>query len=223
MQLDDSTFHVCGFMPWIGPRYRDGGFDGLRVLILGESHYRWGLEADRVRYATRVVMQGEVTGTDQHRFHDRVMRVMHGSNGRIPQEEVVRFWNGVAFYNYVQEFVGDHPRDRPSPMQWEQAATVLPTVLAALRPQFVLACGRELYEHLKTVPDLTSAPEFGADNYTRSREISVGSGERGVVGLIHHPASIGFSARKWAPRAAEYLARARLLSRISNSTGTSSA
>ena len=204
-------------MPWIGPRYQDGGFDGLRVLILGESHYSWNLEAARVRYATRIVVHGDLSGTDRHRFHDRVVRVMRGSRGRIPHEDAVRFWNGVAFYNYVQEFVGDHPRNRPSPAQWEHAATVLPSVLKALRPHFVLACGRQLYEHLKTVPDLSSAPKFGSDNYTRSREIAIGSGDRGVVGLIYHPASIGFSARKWAPRAKEYLARAQGLSGMDGS------
>jgi hypothetical protein len=34
MQIDDSAFDACGFMPWIGPDYQNGGFDGLRVLIL---------------------------------------------------------------------------------------------------------------------------------------------------------------------------------------------
>jgi hypothetical protein len=38
-------------MPWIGPDYQNGGFDGLRVLVLGESHYSWDLEPDEVRYA----------------------------------------------------------------------------------------------------------------------------------------------------------------------------
>lgn len=221
MQIDDSVFDACGFMPWVGPRYQDGGFDGLRVLILGESHYSWGLEASRVRHATRIVVQGELSGTDRHRFHDRVVRVMRGSKGRIPHEDGVGFWNGVAFYNYVQEFVGEHPRDRPTTAQWEHAATVLPTVLAALRPHFVLACGRGLYEQLKTVPDLTSAPEFGSDNYTRSREIATGPGERGIVGLIYHPASVGFSARKWAPRVQEYLARVRRSGPADNGSTTS--
>ena len=218
MQIDDSAFDACGFMPWIGPDYQNGGFHGLRVLILGESHYSWDLEPDQVRYATRRVVQDELSGAFRHRFHARVLRVMRGSRGRLPGEEISRFWNGVAFYNYVQEFVGNSPRDRPSPAQWEHAATVLPTVLAALRPHFVLACGRGLYEHLKLVPDLTSAPEFGADDYTRSREIATGSGERGVVGLIYHPASVGFSARKWAPRAQQYLSRARRLSGVDSST-----
>ena len=27
------------FEPWIGTQYRTTGLDGLRVLVLGESHY----------------------------------------------------------------------------------------------------------------------------------------------------------------------------------------
>ena len=136
-------------------------------------------------------------------------KVLLGAKAAASRDDVVGFWESVAFYNYVQEFVGDHPRDRPTSAQWEQAGKVLPTVLTTLRPHFVLACGRQLYEHLKTVPDLTSAPVFGADNLTRSREIALGTTEHGVVGLIYHPASRGFRAAAWVSRVNEYLARAR--------------
>lgn len=207
MQREDSTFDECHFLPWIGDRYDDGGLDGLRVLVLGESHYDWGLDPSKERQATRFVMASEISGSTYHEFFSRVGHTLFGRAMPQTRAELSVLWNRVAFYNYVQEYVGNGPQQRPSKEAWIRAESPLRVVLNALQPDFVLSCGRELYDHLKGIPGLTQAPEFGRDQSTRSREIACG--ERwAVIGLINHPASHGFSPAAWRPRVLEYLARA---------------
>ena len=206
--FDDSAFASCNFVPWIGADYEAASLRGLRILVLGESHYRWGLDPIQERDATRLVMEDEITGAHAHSFHSRVAKTVLGADSCTSREDQRRFWSGVAFYNYVQEFVGDRPGDRPSPAAWSTAAIALPCVLEALRPDFILACGRALYEHLKSVPNLTADPLYGADSLTRSRTIATGPNAHAIVGLVHHPASRGFSPAAWHPRVLSYLDRA---------------
>ncbi len=209
-KFSNDDFSDCHFYPWVGPQYTDGAIDGLRVLVLGESHYAFGLPVERERGLTRLVIQEELDGKRRHRFITGVMQALFGRDAVRDRARVVTMWNAMAFYNYVQEYVGDASRKRPSKAAWLRSAAPLRSVLSTLQPDFVLACGRALYEHLKLVDGLTDDGEFGkdGDKRTRSRLIDLGEGRRGVVGMIYHPSWSGFSAPEWRPRVREYLERA---------------
>jgi len=43
------------FDPWVGSKYRSSGFGGVRVLILGESHY--GIGTESATFTTDVVKE----------------------------------------------------------------------------------------------------------------------------------------------------------------------
>jgi hypothetical protein len=214
MQIDDSLFGACNFMPWIGPEYwNTGALDGLRVLVLGESHYRWKPPPPRDCDATRVVMEAEIAGTDPpHPCHARVVGAMLGVDDARARGEITRFWNAVAFYNYVQEYVGDRSGVRPTKAAWQSGEAALPIVLAALRPHFVLACGSDLYNHVAKIDGLTDSPEHGTDALTRSREIVTFYPERGIIGMMYHPAyQGGFATEQWRIRVLAYIGRAHAL------------
>jgi hypothetical protein len=211
MSLADAQFSRCQFLPWVGPRYEVGVLGGLRVLILGESHYSPNPEPDRTREVTRAVVSEELDGTYRHRFLARVGRAVLGRGAPDIRHQLAALWNGVAFYNYVQEYVGTRPKDRPTPGMWKSAEPAFSDVLTALRPDLVIACGRQLYDHVKSMPGLTEAPRFGADQYTHSRELLVSDTHRGILGCVYHPASYGFSSAKWHARVSEYVVRAHLL------------
>jgi|GEM_PF-1247916 len=207
----DDAFAACHFLPWVGSAYAGGVIDGLRVLVLGESQYSFGLPAGREPESTRLVVQEEIAGRCRHRFISGVTTALFDRGAVDDRARFATLWNAMAFYNYVQEYVGDRPRERPSDAAWQRAAVPFRTVLAALQPDFVLACGRSLYERLKQVHGLTQYGEYGTDGdqRTRSRLVDLGCGHPGVLGMIYHPASFGFRAVEWQPRIREYLARAR--------------
>ena len=207
---DDDVLAECHFLPWIGLGYENGVINGLRVLVLGESHYSFGLPPDQERGLTRLVIREELEGKMRHRFISGVTKALIDRGAVDDRARFTTLWNAMAFYNYVQEYAGDGPRKRPSDAAWQRAAAPFRSVLSALKPHFILACGRTLYERLKQVEGLTSDGEYGKDDdhRTRSRLIDTGAGRTGVLGMIYHPASFGFRAVEWQPRIREYLARA---------------
>ena len=210
--MPSSDFDFCHFQPWVGPSYAAAGVAGLRLMVLGESHYSWPeMDPAKERETTRIVVRDEIAGAHHHPFLARVAEVVLGpAQGRSRSQET-EFLNAVAFYNYVQEFVGGRPRIRPTAGAWKRAQAYLPQVLDTLQPDLVVACGRQLYEHLKRIPDFSSDGVFGADKLTPSRCLPLGNGRKAVLGLIYHPASWGFRVGPWHRRFLEYAERARSL------------
>jgi hypothetical protein len=155
-RFTNDDFPDCHFYPWVGPHYTDGVIDGLRVLVLGESHFSFSLPVEKERGLTQLVIQEELDGKMRHRFISGVTRALFDRAAVTNRARFSSLWNTMAFYNYLQEYAGNGPRKRPSDAAWHRSAAPFRSVLAALKPDFVLACGRALYEHLKLVEGLTS-------------------------------------------------------------------
>jgi len=142
-------------LPWIGDKYSQGGphWKGgptrKRLLILGESHYAGsteGLLADQKnRCLTRDVIKRQWTGKS-YSYHTKVA----GAVSSLEPHEVDKqaFWSTVSFYSFVQDVVGIGPRVRPSDEQWTRGLNLLPEVIDALQPHYVLATGWTLWTHL---------------------------------------------------------------------------
>ncbi len=136
------TFH-----PWVGASYgRDNRFGGVRLLILGESHYGIGEEhhnttQDVVRCWGQELP--ELRG-NEHRhmgFFTKTSKLLRRDSGELTQPDREAIWEDVAFYNFVQTFVGDCPRTRPTGNQWRDAQEPLDTVLSVLDPDAMLVLG----------------------------------------------------------------------------------
>ncbi|HIG9504431.1 TPA: hypothetical protein ACYFTC_005756, partial [Klebsiella pneumoniae] len=78
--------------------------------------------------------------------------LLRGTTDEPTAEERREAWQHVAFYNYVQEFVGDAGRIRPTRAMWRDAATVLEEVVAELRPDVILVLGYQMWDHLPELP-----------------------------------------------------------------------
>src|SRR5262245_42128530 len=107
------------FRPWIGAEYRSTTHWGCRLLVLGDSHYREFPSFPQHLY-TRYVIRAHLRGEASHRFWTEVGRVVTGQS-RFTPETRRAFWRSIAFYNYIQEFVGPGPSNRPSRSAWSQA------------------------------------------------------------------------------------------------------
>ena len=140
------------FLPWVGDRYFGGNRYGLRLLVLGESHYGDPTE-HRDRDFTRWVVRH--FGQERRaRFFTRTAKVLIEDRdpGWISDAQRAEVWEHVAFYNFVLT-VMEGPGHAPSNQHWEAAQAPFRTVLDVLFPQAVLILGRRVNDHVKQRPD----------------------------------------------------------------------
>ncbi len=95
------------FEPWIGSRFERNNRFGLRVLVLGESHY--GAESEsHPAFTTEIVRK--LGQKERHSFFTKVAKILLGVEKYIDNEKRVEVWEHVAFYNYIQCLAGPSAR-----------------------------------------------------------------------------------------------------------------
>ena len=162
------------FDPWVGNKYWSEGLSGIRVLILGESHYG-EVGSERLTFTTEVVT--EWAQEKRSRFFTVTQKLVAGlsSDEWVSDEQRADFWEHVAFYNFVQAFPGTEPRYRPTQEMWLEAAPAFAATVAELSPQVIVALGVELQNNIPVVP--AGIHMCGAQ----------------------HPSSWGFQYEQWQP------------------------
>jgi len=161
------------FEPWIGAKYESGNRFGLRVLVLGESHYGDEPESHS-GYTTAIVRK--LGQKERHPFFTKVAKVLLETDKDIDNETRAEVWEHVAFYNYIQCLAGSSARIRPTPEMWDEAKVPFLSILDRLLPDVILVLGKSLSDHAPLT------------------EIQ----DRVVVCGIKHP-STAFSYGKWIP------------------------
>lgn len=101
------------FIPWVGKDYAADGFRGKRIMALGESHYVAKEMVPNQAHWTCQCVAEQVATDYRFRFWSGIAKSFLGEIPDLAQRRA--FWHSIAFYNYVQEIVGDKPRDRPTP------------------------------------------------------------------------------------------------------------
>ena len=139
------TFH-----PWIGANYGRESRFGVRLLVLGESHYDNNPEYSDCGFTQEVVHDWALN--NRARFFTIIAKVLHGSEDWIDDEVRSEIWEHIAFYNFVQSVVPS-PRKPPTFRQWREAQDPFDTVLKCLKPDAVLILGSRLSDHLLNRPD----------------------------------------------------------------------
>ena len=190
--MEQPNIPECQFDPWVGNKYWYGFEGGPRLLILGESHYGDGTpDKNLTQQLTRKYAEGEWN----HRFWTGTMQAVAGSD----KTEIDRmdFWQSVALYNFIQEFVGPGPRIPPSPEAWRSARPAFEAVLKTLRPQVLLVLSMRLWNNL---------PCFGREGPTlqvgklscESWLYPLPESSEVLATSINHPSRF-FSWKKWHP------------------------
>ena len=145
------------FKPWIGENYKKG-VKGKKILILGESHYgEKGAEYDN--FTKEVVKEVGISKSIAYFTKIAKSILLLGSNESISHKQKEKFWHSVAFYNYVQCFVGEGPRERPTTEMWESSKKPFIEILNTLYPDIVVVFGCELWDNL---PQPSKAVDIGA-------------------------------------------------------------
>lgn len=124
--------------PWKGEQYCSPNVPDLppRLLILGESHH--GCYEPLAQYTIAVVTEHIEHGHVP--FFDKIRQAILGEFGAATTEHRRRFWNAVAFYNFVPTPVAA-ANVRPTCAQWAEGQHLFLQRLIDLRPTHVIVCG----------------------------------------------------------------------------------
>ena len=142
---NSPTFH-----PWIGPHYGRESQFGVRLLVLGESHYGRPGEVPEPRIFTQDVVR-YYSGQHRHPYFTILAKILRGDRGWIDDEERAAIWENVAFYNYIQSLV-PAPGTPPTAAQWDAAHDPFLTVLDTLQPDAVLVASKRLWGQIEQMP-----------------------------------------------------------------------
>lgn len=147
--LKTVIMEKVNYLPWVGENYMAEGFAGRRVLALGESHY-CAKASDSAPGITRDVILGlldEDAEFEQYmNTYTKFAKAMLGAD-TLTFEDKRRFWNSIAFYNYVQKPM-PAARIAPSKEDFSASAESFFDVLEELRPEVVIVWGSRLYNNL---------------------------------------------------------------------------
>lgn len=168
------------FRPWIGSDYDKKLIDDEKILILGESHYG-DRGAEYESFTIDVINEWAII--KRHAFFTKIAK----SVLRMPREQYLsddlrlRFWNSVSFYNFVQEYVGEGPRCRPSCEQWESSKDAFIEVVERLQPDVCVVFGYKLWANLPS-----PVSEIRSDGFCTYIYDSC-DGKRMLAGCVAHP------------------------------------
>lgn len=189
------NFKLAKFHPWIGENYHNG-FNGVRTLVLGESHYQWpcGRDIETWPEVTNDVIKDQVLGNETKAFWTNIAIAFLNRKPSLTDKQ--SFWSSVAFYNYVQESAGESARVRPADGSWGKSEGAFNEVLESLKPQFVLVLGYRLWEMTPNFKG-TRGPSIVGDDRNLTWIYQLADGSAFAYG-IKHPSS-GFNGLRWNP------------------------
>lgn len=198
------------FRPWVGKKYLTTGFQGKRILVLGESHYCKDQLAKNGRcypYCRRMnmkercftqtirVVEDAVFHYEGYPYQRTFLRFERTVVGReLTKEERKDFWQSVVFYNYVQH-AQNEPRKSPSAEHWEESEKAFVEVLETYMPDYIIVWGVRLFKNL---------PKLGGKKYNFPIKAKVPaqyrlyniSGKQIPALQIYHP-SAGLNRKEW--------------------------
>ena len=133
------------FEPWKGENYLTSGFNGKKVLVIGDSFYC--SEEEAVPTLTKKVItdylairngefrenKGEWTNT-----YLKFERSLEGKE--TTPEDSRRIWNSIAFYNYLQVPMSG-ARESGSKLDYTNAENAFFEVINELQPDLIIVWG----------------------------------------------------------------------------------
>ena len=154
------------FKPWVGKDYLTNGYQGKRILVLGESHYCISELAEGGRCyplcqkkqmdkacfcQTQAVVHEAVYEYGGQSYLHCFVSFERAVTGKVlTQAERVAIWESVMFYNYIQ-YALPAPRTSPNPEHWGKSEKAFMELLEKYSPDKIIVWGVRLYNGL---PDL---------------------------------------------------------------------
>ena len=145
------------FLPFVGKNYNQ---QKTKILVLGESHYTggepgWDSITNDVfeRYLNYINGNGKFE-TWMNTFTKFAKTF---ANGIMAREQISDFWDGVVFYNFVQEPMSG-PRIAPTAQQFKNSEAAFAKILETYKPDLIIVWGNRLWNNISK--DLSIPMDF---------------------------------------------------------------
>ncbi len=196
------------FQPWRGGQYAE---HRPRLLVVGMSHYRCDVEVPDF-YFTNQVIEDRIANGDRGAFFTNIVATCTCNDELPSQEAKIEFWHSIAFYNYVQEFVGDSPRTPHPQRLWSRSHDAFGAALRSLNPELIMVVGDTNWNNMPPFDAGIESPLEHAPKlqYAECGHYRVAEGKTALAFHVRHTSG-GYNFRKFAPlyRSAEKRALAR--------------
>ena len=197
------------FEPWVGKNYFSSGLNGMKILVLGESHYcknelkpnercfpfcrKENMKSDCFSQTIDVVSNFvyDYAGEGYLQTFLCFERAVIGKE--LSQQEREDFWNGVIFYNYIQ-FSQSGPRIAPQQEHWAHSELALKELLEEYMPDYIIAWGARLYGGLPDWGGVGSKIYINETDCTDVWTYTINGKEIPML-KVHHPSSP--SGKSW--------------------------
>jgi hypothetical protein len=196
----------------------DMAYNGVRLLILGESHYDADPPApdsvEELQFTQAIVRdRHSCAGQRRNAFFPGIYRAVTGKDWSAGDRAVGAFWKQVYFANYLQEFLPGPGAAVPA--AWFRAAEEpFHDLLEQIQPEAVLVLGVRLWRSMpegrrEGLLGGRADVEASAERYRAVYSFALKSGARAFAAHIPHPSSIGFRAYAWTPLILTFLKSVR--------------
>ena len=196
MNIENKEYKYVKFLPWVGEYYKEGeGFQGKKILVLGDSHYcakdenrnekcrskgdcSYECMNDNCYKMTQNLIQDEYIGYRSRRSKSAghlqtILTFEKNLFGYTPSpQQSIDFWNRVVFYNYIQ-----HSQYKPRGRRKIEAEEIddyrkaFQEVLAKYDPDYIIIWSKFLFTRdwlpngASESPDYTLKAEYNGIIY----------------------------------------------------------
>jgi hypothetical protein len=190
------------FKPWIGKNYLTHGYNGIKIFLLGESHYCGDCLAPCPDYFSEKCKNKTINivedflnykkGIVDHKSYmatyTRFTDIFIGK--KISNNELIDFWNSIVFYCYVQ-IAMDTPRQEPSMEDFETGDEAFVEVMRELQPDVIIVWGNRFWE--KRPESFSKGNKDFLDRQGRPLNYYSCNGKKIPAMGIYHPSSRYFT------------------------------
>lgn len=186
--------------PWVGPNYGVASniLDGKRILVVGESHYGTEVPVGTASPGITIeVVNKYQSGEWAIPFLSRIVTLISGKSAASHGWHGVRkFWDDLAFYNYVPVFAGVGPREFDWSL-WALGEPEYNQVLDELKPDVIVVTGYRLWDNAYIRHTDRSVKAYDRENNVVK---TLANGREIPTLKIKHPSAPGFSGLKLHPQ-----------------------
>lgn len=190
------------FNPNVGNDYELKGFNGLKLLILGESHYcdeeceDCGKKSQNEcsDFTSSVISRYLNYKKKKGKFRPWMRTFTRFTNilleSKVDNQTLINFWDSVIFYNYVQSSTSG-PRRSPTWRQFNESKDGFIEVLEKYKPDLILVWGERLWDNL---PNIGRWGEENILDNANGRFYYYNINKKEIPAYsIYHPSSSSFS------------------------------
>jgi hypothetical protein len=135
------------FKPWEGDNYAEG-FNGKKILVLGDSHYSENDENEDFLIGNVEYFLGCKKGGPHKGYmntYTKFTNVLLGE--KADAKTTIEFWQSIVFYNYVQNIQTGHSIS-PTGEEYDNSHTAYIEVLEDYQPDLIIVWGWRLWQKI---------------------------------------------------------------------------